>query len=95
MSVLAAHHDVACRQLAGPAEHRFAGLSLHTTDEGAVLLTDAVAAFVCSIEREIEAGDHTMVLLELHAVDDHGASAPLLFHRSRFDRTTATGRGET
>jgi flavin reductase (DIM6/NTAB) family NADH-FMN oxidoreductase RutF len=86
LSVLASHHDRACRQLAGPAAERFTGLSTRTTDRGALLLDDAVATFDCSVEREIEAGDHIMVLLRLHAVEDGGAGSPLVFHRSGFER---------
>ncbi len=56
LSVLADHHDAVCTRLAGPAEHRFDGLDLHTTADGAVLLEDAVAAFDCTVHREIEAG---------------------------------------
>ena len=50
-----------------------------------MLLDDAVATFECSIDREVEAGDHTLVLLALHAVDDLGGDA-LVFHRSGFSR---------
>ena len=86
LSVLADHHGEVCRQLAGPADHRFDGLDLRVTDEGAVLLADAVATFDCTIHREVEAGDHTLVLLRLHAVEDPGALSPLVFHRSTFGR---------
>lgn len=85
LSVLADHHDAACARLAGPADRRFDGLALHATAGGAVLLEDAVATFDCTIHREIVAGDHTIVLLRLHAVDDEGGS-PLVFHRSGFGR---------
>jgi flavin reductase (DIM6/NTAB) family NADH-FMN oxidoreductase RutF len=84
LSVLADHHDTVCRQLAGPAQHRFDGLALRHTEDGAVLLGDAVATFDCTIHREIRAGDHTIVLLRLHAVDDPGLASPLVFHRSGF-----------
>ena len=84
LSVLADHHCTVCRQLAGPADRRFDGLELRTTERGAVLIADAVARFVGGIEREIEAGDHAIVLLRLHEVDDTGGSSPLIFHRSAF-----------
>jgi flavin reductase (DIM6/NTAB) family NADH-FMN oxidoreductase RutF len=86
LSVLAAHHDLVCRQLAGPAESRFDGLGLRTSDTGAVLLADAVASFECSVAQEIPAGDHTIVLLRLHEIQDSGSSSPLVFHRSGFSR---------
>jgi flavin reductase (DIM6/NTAB) family NADH-FMN oxidoreductase RutF len=85
LSVLASHHDDVCRQLAGPAEKRFERLQVRVGDGGAVLLDDAVATFECSIDREVEAGDHTLVLLALHSVDDLGGDA-LVFHRSAFPR---------
>jgi flavin reductase (DIM6/NTAB) family NADH-FMN oxidoreductase RutF len=87
VSVLADHHDLICRQLAGPAAERFTEVAVHRTDEGAVLLEDAVVAFETSIYNEIPAGDHTLVLLRLHAVgqsDDEGS--PLVFHRSTFGK---------
>ena len=86
LSVLADHHGEVCRQLAGPADNRFDGLEVRVTEGGAVLLVDAVATFDCTIHRQVEAGDHTIVLLQLHAVEDPGALSPLVFHRSAFGR---------
>ena len=85
LSVLASHHDAVCRQLAGPAEERFAGLPLEVTDGGAVLLDDAVASFECTIHEEVDAGDHVLVLLALQAIHE-GSGDPLVFHRSGFPR---------
>jgi flavin reductase (DIM6/NTAB) family NADH-FMN oxidoreductase RutF len=86
LSVLADHHGEVCRQLAGPATHRFDGLATTRTDAGAVLLDDAVATFDCTVHQEVAAGDHTIVLLALHAVEDRGLALPLVFHRSAFGR---------
>jgi flavin reductase (DIM6/NTAB) family NADH-FMN oxidoreductase RutF len=86
LSVLAAHHDTACRQLAGPAERRFNALDTSTTEDGAVLLDDAAATFDCTLHREVDAGDHLLVLLRLHAADERRGVAPLVFHRSGFSR---------
>jgi flavin reductase (DIM6/NTAB) family NADH-FMN oxidoreductase RutF len=86
LSVLADHHDAACQQLAGPAEHRFDGLLIRETDDGAVLIEDAIATFECTVFKEVEAGDHRLVLLHLHEVHDSGVSSPLVFHRSAFGR---------
>jgi flavin reductase (DIM6/NTAB) family NADH-FMN oxidoreductase RutF len=90
LSVLADHHDAVCRQLAGPVQHRFDGLSTTCTEDGALLLDDAVATFECSLHQEVAAGDHTMVLLALHAVKDTGTALPLVFHRSAFGRLSAS-----
>ena len=94
LSVLADHHGAVCRQLAGPAPQRFEGLATTLSEDGAVLLDDAAATFDCTIYREVEAGDHTLVLLQLHAVDavsfDDDAALPLVFHRSGFGRLSAS-----
>lgn len=84
ISVLADHHDVVCRQLAGPREERFAGLPFKVTGNGSVLLDEAVATYDCSIREEIGAGDHVIVLLEVHEVGGGDGEHPLVFHRSAF-----------
>ena len=86
LTVLADHHGQACRQLAGPVEHRFDGLEVAVTADGAVTLDDGLARFDCTIHREVEAGDHVLVLLRLHTVEDEGVGSPLVFHRSGFGR---------
>jgi flavin reductase (DIM6/NTAB) family NADH-FMN oxidoreductase RutF len=56
------------------------------TADGAVTLDDGRAMFDCTVDREVEAGDHTIVLLQLHAVQHADTSQPLVFHRSGFGR---------
>ena len=86
LTILAGHHGDVCRQLAGPVDRRFDGLSVCTTTGGAVTLDDGLARFECSIHQEVEAGDHTIVLLHLHAVEHADTSSPLVFHRSALGR---------
>jgi flavin reductase (DIM6/NTAB) family NADH-FMN oxidoreductase RutF len=90
LTILADHHGNVCRQLAGPVEERFTGLQTTITDDDAVTLDDGLAQFDCSIYREVEAGDHTIVLLRLHALEHGSHLEPLVFHRSAFGRL-ATG----
>lgn len=92
VTVLADHHDVVCRQLAGPVDRRFDGVTHLVSERGAVTLDEGLARFDCTVYREVEAGDHILVLLELHAVEhvDHTlAGAPLVFHRSGFGKLQA------
>ena len=84
LTVLADHHGEVCRRLAGPVDQRFDELAVSATDEGAVTLDEGLARFDCTVYREVEAGDHTIVLLELHAVQHVDHSLPLVFHRSQF-----------
>jgi flavin reductase (DIM6/NTAB) family NADH-FMN oxidoreductase RutF len=84
VTVLADHHGPAARRLAGPVDSRFDGLQVALSDQGAVTLADGLAQFHTTIFREVDAGDHTIVLLRLHAVEHADTSGPLVFHRSTF-----------
>jgi flavin reductase (DIM6/NTAB) family NADH-FMN oxidoreductase RutF len=86
VTVLADHHRAAARQLAGPVDGRFDGLAVALSGDGAVTLTGGLALFDTTIYREVEAGDHIIVLLRLHAVEQADDSLPLVFHRSGFGR---------
>jgi flavin reductase (DIM6/NTAB) family NADH-FMN oxidoreductase RutF len=83
ISVLGYHQGAIGRQVSASGGERFAGLSWRATAQGAVLLPESSAWFDCSIEREIPAGDHDIVLLGVH---DLGATAvmPLVFHGSTY-----------
>ncbi len=92
LTVLAEHHGEVCRQLAGPVARRFDDVPITVLESGAVTLDEGLARFDCSVYREVEAGDHTIILLLLHAVEHAAApvngtlGAPLVFHRSAFGR---------
>lgn len=86
VTVLADHHGALCRQLAGPPADRFAGVPVIVGENGVVTVADGLAHFDCTIYREVEAGDHVIVLLELHAVAQADTAQPLVFHRSTFGR---------
>ncbi|GAA1969014.1 flavin reductase family protein [Nocardioides panacihumi] len=86
VTILADHHGEVCRQLAGPVDERFDGIAVSATDDGAVTLDEGLARFDCTIYDEVEAGDHLIVLLRLHAVEHPETGSPLIFHRSGFGR---------
>lgn len=89
ITVLADHHGALARQLSGPAEHRFDGVDTILTSEGAAIIGGGLGQFDTSVYREVEAGDHTLVLLRVHAIAHADASSPLVFHRSSFHRLAA------
>jgi flavin reductase (DIM6/NTAB) family NADH-FMN oxidoreductase RutF len=86
VSVLGAHQERACRQLSARAGDRFTSLDWRQTDDGAVLLSGTSAWLDTSIEQQIAAGDHNIVLLRVHAFGIDSEVAPLIFHASRFRR---------
>ena len=55
---------------------------------------EGLAQFDCTIYQEVDAGDHVLVLLELHAVrhvEHAAAGTPLVFHRSAFGKLQQLG----
>lgn len=84
VSVFARDQSDLCRQLAGPAESRFDGITPIRTDDGAVFIPDAAASLSCSLFNEIPAGDHTLVLLRIEALRFDPGVEPLVFHASTF-----------
>jgi flavin reductase (DIM6/NTAB) family NADH-FMN oxidoreductase RutF len=87
ISVLAAHQELASRQLSACDSARFAALSWRATDDGAVRICGSSAWLDCSIERQIPAGDHDIVLLRVRDVGAaDGEVPPLVFHGSSYRR---------
>ena len=83
ITVLGAHQQRECRQLSAPGD-RFATLGWRAAAHGGVFLDESSAWLDCSIEREVPAGDHTIVLLQVHDLDANHDVAPLVFHSSQF-----------
>ncbi|MEI9988559.1 MAG: flavin reductase family protein [Rhizomicrobium sp.] len=90
VTVLAEDHGALSRQLAGPARERFIGVAFEITDSGAVMLAEGIAQYDCTVREEFEAGDHVIVLLQLHTVVVHSRGQPLIFHRSEFRKLAPT-----
>ncbi|REF31782.1 flavin reductase family protein [Calidifontibacter indicus] len=86
VSVLAADQVDACRALSARDTDRFADLRWRETFGGAVLLDDAGAWIETSIRQVVRAGDHDVVLLDVHDLDRADEVAPLVFHGSAFRR---------
>jgi flavin reductase (DIM6/NTAB) family NADH-FMN oxidoreductase RutF len=89
VSVLSHRQEEASRRLAARGTDRFAGLAWYPTGDGAVLLAGASAWLDCSVDREIRAGDHEIVLLAVRGLDTDPAAPPLVFHASRYRRLAA------
>lgn len=83
LSVLAAAQQRAGRQLAARGVDRFAEIAWRTGPGGSVLLEGACAWIECSIEKEIPAGDHDIVLLRVHDLEADHEIRPLIFHASQ------------
>lgn len=84
VSVLSAEQVRHGRQLAAKQGDRFADVGWWQTADGAVLL-DGVAGWLdVSIEQQVTAGDHDIVVLRVHDLGADRDISPLVFHGSQF-----------
>ncbi|GAA0205481.1 flavin reductase family protein [Glutamicibacter creatinolyticus] len=83
VSVLSSRNEGVCAQIASKKGDRFAGLHTHITEQQALFIEESTLWLDTSIYNEVEAGDHWVVLLQVHG---HQASAhtPSIFHDSAF-----------
>lgn len=85
VSILGADQAQLCRQLAGKDRgNRLAGVDSRATGDGAVLVDGAAAWFDCSIHAVHEAGDHDVVIFQIHDLGMNQDVSPLVFHASKF-----------
>ncbi|KUL30879.1 hypothetical protein ADL15_23260 [Actinoplanes awajinensis subsp. mycoplanecinus] len=83
ISVLGEHHKADLARLSRPASARFDGVTWKTTDHGAVFLDQVTTAFQVSIQTEVDAGDHVLTLLRIHALHRSPTAAPLIFYSNQ------------
>jgi flavin reductase (DIM6/NTAB) family NADH-FMN oxidoreductase RutF len=86
VSVLSAEQEAVGRQLAAKDADRFDELSWRVTADRAVLIEQASAWLDCSIDQQVRAGDHDIIVLRVHDLDSVTDRMPLVFHASRFRR---------
>ena len=86
VSILSAEQESAGRQLGARGADRFAGVSWRATPDRAVLLDGASGWLDVSIDQEVSAGDHDIVVMAVHDLDADHAVGPLVFHASRYRR---------
>ncbi len=96
VSVLGEAHDLAARRLASRAlraAERFDGLDTTTLPSGAHFVHGAPVWLECSIHSEVPAGDHDVVLLEVHSLGGVAETEPLVWHSSGFRTLTPKAAG--
>lgn len=85
ISLLGVHQSLLARQLASKDRaQRFAGIDPEITPDGALTIPDSPAYLWTRLYNEIEAGDHTVALLEILDAGSAADTEALVFHRSEF-----------
>jgi flavin reductase (DIM6/NTAB) family NADH-FMN oxidoreductase RutF len=80
ISVLSEEHAELARQFSSSTENRFADVPWVATAEDSILVEGSALWLECEIEQEIRAGDHDIVILRVHFVQQHPDVAPVVYH---------------
>jgi len=85
INVMAGHHEEVTRRFAAREADRFAGVDCTHRETGPAL-TDAVAWIECRLRDEHDAGDHTIVVADVVAIEATtvGEVEPLVFFNGRY-----------
>lgn len=86
VNVLAERQQAACAQLARSGGDKFRCLEWTVSPGGLPVLSGALAWLECSVHAEHPAGDHVIVVAQVHAMDAEpaGDEGPLLFFRGGY-----------
>jgi len=84
VNVLGADQMDLSRKFATRGGDKFQGVSHRTSPHGLAILDDVMATIECDIVDEREAGDHTVVLGQVIALEIMRSADPLLFFRGEY-----------
>jgi len=88
VNVLAKDQGPVCRALASKAEDKFADLQYSLSDQGLPILEGIIAWIACDLYAVHEAGDHYIVLGQVHALEVSHPGSPMIFHRGGYGEFT-------
>jgi 3-hydroxy-9,10-secoandrosta-1,3,5(10)-triene-9,17-dione monooxygenase reductase component len=92
VNILAQHHERFAPRATPAGADRFAGFD-HTLGRGGVpLLTDALASLECELVAEHPAGDHWIVIGQVHTVHISPNKHPLVFVAGAFGALNTRSR---
>ncbi|MGO4584624.1 flavin reductase family protein [Arthrobacter sp. 2RAF6] len=83
VSLLAEDQQHVCRALSAKGDDKLNGVDWCESDWGTPHIQGSLAWFDCSIERQIVAGDHLIVIASILEMTT-GEGNPLIFHGGRF-----------
>ncbi|MFD3810632.1 flavin reductase family protein [Rhodococcus sp. NPDC058639] len=90
VSVLSEEHDGAARALAAKNGDRFVGIDTETREGGAVFVSGTSVRMDLTVEQQVPAGDHAIVVLRINDLLTDAQVEPIVFHRSSFRRLIAS-----
>lgn len=85
ISVLGENNQAAVRALSAKTGDRFAGLTTHVR-HGALFIEDSSLWLSTTLEGQINAGDHVIVVLRIVEIQAQPEVSPIVFYRSDLHR---------
>lgn len=89
INILAEEQSWVANQFATRGADKWAGVSWRSGHGGAQVIGDALASLECSLESELAAGDHFLVVGRVLAMDHDPGRLPLLYFRSSYSALDA------
>ena len=86
VNVLGEDSEALARHFATPLKDKFAGIALRDDEDDPPVLAEAIAHFVCDVERTVACGDHTIFIGAVDRCECFSTGHPLLYFRSAFGR---------
>jgi 3-hydroxy-9,10-secoandrosta-1,3,5(10)-triene-9,17-dione monooxygenase reductase component len=83
VNIMASHHEALARRFSDKDAQRFADVAWTSRAAGPAL-DGAVATIECMIQREVEAGDHMVVIGAVVAIEARSDIDPLVFFRGSY-----------
>lgn len=87
-SVLADGQNNVCRALSSKQDDKFSAVGWHESTDGTPHISGAHAWIDCTTVRELEGGDHLIVIAEVRRLEA-GGGTPLVFHRGQLGVTAS------
>jgi flavin reductase (DIM6/NTAB) family NADH-FMN oxidoreductase RutF len=84
VNILSAPQRDVCLQFASKGGEKFAGLDWTESPGGEPVIDGALAWLECSVEAEYAAGDHVIVVANVHHLDRHHDGDPLIFYKGAY-----------
>jgi len=84
VSVLAEGHSDVATSLSAKVGDRFASVQWVATESGSVFVRGSTLWLECTVEKEVPAGDHHIVVMRIRTLEMYPDVAPMIFHGSNF-----------
>lgn len=86
VNILAEHQNDVCRALASRSDNKFEQIAYRRSGSGMPIIEGSVAWIDCHLQAVHDAGDHLVVLGQVHSLHAERTHRPLLFFQGGYGR---------